>query len=327
MMNLIKTIRATEWWEYKFPPILIVPYFILYNSNLELLNAIYIVFFIICALIVGAIYVSILNDITDVEEDRAAGKNNNMAKYSRIKQFLFLSIPIFLALLFCWFLRKNIFALTFYLLSYVSFTLYSLPPFRLKQRGVLGLIADASGSQMLPSLFAVACMSYFSNYQLSINEILTLAVWSLCFGLRGILWHQFHDLENDVRSGLCTIVQRMEKTSTMVTGVIIITIELTAFLWLFHTIGNYYLYITLVIYLIYMLYRRRKTNLQIIIMKYTRPNFDIIMNVYYQVFLPISILVLISINRTEFLGLMVLHLFLFPSGFSRVIKNIFSQKN
>lgn len=322
-MKLIKTIRATEWWEYKFPPILIVPYFILYKTNLELLTAISIILFIIGTLIVGAIYVSILNDITDIEEDRAAGKKNNMAKYSKAKQFFFLSIPICLALLFCWFLQKNIYALTFYLLSYLSFTLYSLPPFRLKKRGILGLIADASGSQMLPSLFAATLMAHHSNYQLSTIQILFIAIWSLCFGLRGILWHQFHDLENDIRSGLLTIVQRMGETSTKITGGIIITVELTSFLWLLHTIGNHYLYITLILYILYMLYRRKKTNLQIIIIKYTRPNFDIIMNAFYQVFLPISILILISINRPEFLVLTVLHLLLFLSGFYRVIKNTF----
>lgn len=323
MIKLIKIIRATDWWEYKFPPILIVPYFILSHTTLSLLSAIYIVFFIICALIVGAIYVSILNDITDIEEDRAAGKKNSMAKYSKTKQLLILSIPIVVALVFCWFLRDNTFALAFYLLSYLSFTLYSLPPFRLKKRGVLGLIADASGSQMLPTLFAVAFTSYHSQHQLSIIEIVAVAIWSLCFGLRGIFWHQFHDLENDVRSGLFTIVQRMGRNSIRITGGILITVEIAAFLWLMHTLGNPYLYITLLLYLIYMLYRRRKTNLEIIIMKYTRPNFDIFMNVCYQVFLPISILILISIQRPEFLVLMALHLLLFSSGFFRVYKNLF----
>lgn len=324
MMNLIKIIRATEWWEYKFPPILLIPYFIiLSDTNLNLFSAIYSVLFIIFALIVGAIYVSILNDITDIEEDNTAGKKNNMSKQSRFKQFFFLSIPMCLAFLFFWLLRKNSLAFTFYLLSYISFTLYSLPPFRLKKRGILGLIADASGSQMLPSLFAVSFISYYSHYQLSIIEILVIAVWSMSFGLRGILWHQFHDLENDVRSGLYTIVQRMSKTSTRVTGTIIITIELAAFLLLMHTIGNNYLYISLLLYITYILYRIKETNLQVIIVKYTKPNFEIVMNVFYQVFLPISILILISIDRSEFLVLTILHLLLFPSGFYKVIKNLF----
>lgn len=324
MTNLIKIIRATEWWEYKFPPILVIPYFIiLSDANLKLASAIFSILFIIAALVVGAIYVSILNDITDIEEDTIAGKNNNMAKHSLIKQFFILSIPICLALLFCWFLRENNFALTFYLLSYVSFTLYSVSPFRLKKRGVLGLFADASGSQMLPTLFAVAFVSHYSHHQLSTVEIFAIAAWSLSFGLRGILWHQFHDLENDVRSGLFTIVQRMGRRTTMATGIIIISIELTAFLWLMRTIGNDYLYISLLLYIIYMLYRIKKTDLEVIIIKYTNPNFDIAMNVFYQVFLPISILILISFERPEFLAFTALHLLLFPTGFYRVIKNVF----
>jgi 4-hydroxybenzoate polyprenyltransferase len=324
MMNLIKIIRATEWWEYKFPPILVIPYFIILSTtNLKLSTAIYSILFIISALVVGAIYVSILNDITDIEEDNTAGKKNNMARHSRVKQFFFLSIPICLALFFCWFLQKNSFALTFYLLSYVSFTLYSAPPFRLKKRGILGLFADASGSQMLPTLFAVSFISYHSHHLLSTIEILAIATWSLFFGLRGILWHQFHDLENDVRSGLFTIVQQMGRRLTIATGLTILTIELAAFLWLMYTIGNHYLYIALLLYIIYMIYRIKKNNLQVIIIKYTRANFDIVMNVFYQVFLPISILILISIERPEFLVLTAIHLLLFPSGLYRVIKNIF----
>lgn len=325
MTNLIKIIRATEWWEYKFPPILVIPYFIiLSDTNLKLSTVVCSVLFIIAALVVGAIYVSILNDITDIKEDAIAGKNNNMAKHSRVKQFFILSIPICLALSFCWFLRENNFALAFYVLSYVSFTLYSVPPFRLKKRGVLGLFADASGSQMLPTLFAVTFVSHYSHHQLSTIEILAIAAWSLSFGLRGILWHQFHDLDNDVRSGLYTIVQRMGRRTTIATGLLIITIELIAFLWLMYAIGNQYLYIALLLYIIYMLYRIKKSDLEIIIIKYTSPNFDIVMNVFYQVFLPIATLILISTNRPEFLGLTALHLLLFPTGFYRVIKNIFN---
>ncbi|QNK63159.1 hypothetical protein H7F33_01130 [Pedobacter sp. PAMC26386] len=38
------------------------------------------------AIIIGAVYVSVINDLSDITEDAIAGKNNRMAKISQLLQ-------------------------------------------------------------------------------------------------------------------------------------------------------------------------------------------------------------------------------------------------
>jgi 4-hydroxybenzoate polyprenyltransferase len=245
-----------------------------------------------------------------------------MAKSSGFQQSVVMFILISIAFLFSWSMRKNLMAVTMYIASYLSFTLYSVSPFRLKKRGVLGLFADASGSQMFPTLFTAVYMSVQFQYKLAATDLIMIGIWSLCLGLRGILWHQFHDLENDRRSGLHTVVQQMNSTKTKIVGRSILFLEVSALLVFLFRLGNNYFLYTLIIYLAYMYYRRMKTNLEVIIIKYTTHHFDIIMNVFYQVFLPISILIAMMINHSEFAILLILHILFFPQGVYRVFKNV-----
>jgi 4-hydroxybenzoate polyprenyltransferase len=321
-MKVLNIIRAREWWEYKFPPILIIPYVVILKSNSSVIPSISSLCFLLSSLIAGAVYVSILNDITDIEEDESAGKKNRMAKLNTFQRSVVMFALICVAFLFSWFMRNNLLAVTMYIASYVSFTLYSVPPFRFKKRGILGLFADASGSQMFPTLFTAAYMSVQFHYKLSITDLSLIAIWSLCFGLRGILWHQFHDLENDRRSGLRTIVQQMSSTMTKIVGRSILFLEVSALLVFLFRLGNIYFFYALIIYLAYMLYRRMKTNLEVIIVKYTTNHFDIVMNVFYQVFLPVSILIAATINNPNFAILLALHILFFHQGVLQIFKNL-----
>lgn len=321
-MKVLTIIRAREWWEYKFPPILIIPYVVILKSGASFGTSIFSLCFLLSALIVGAIYVSILNDITDIDEDQSAGKHNRMAKLNRFQRGMLLLALISVACLFSWFMRNNLMAVVMYIASYLAFTLYSVPPFRLKKRGILGLFADASGSQMFPTLFIAAFMSVQFQYELSVTDLTMIAIWSLCFGLRGILWHQFHDLENDRRSGLHTIVQQMNGTMTKIVGRSILFFEVSALLVFLVRLGNNYFLYTLIIYLAYIGYRHMKTNLEVIIIKYNTNHFEIVMNVFYQVFLPVSILIAMTINHLEFAILLVIHLVFFPYGVYLVVKNV-----
>jgi hypothetical protein len=45
-------------------------------------------------------------------------------------------------------------SLSLYIMSWVAFSLYSIPPARLKTKGILGVLADASGAH----LFQVALL-------------------------------------------------------------------------------------------------------------------------------------------------------------------------
>jgi 1,4-dihydroxy-2-naphthoate octaprenyltransferase len=88
---------------------------------------------------------------------------------------------------------------------------YSLPPVRLKQRGLGGVLADALYAHALPLAFAGATMQAVGDTLPGGQPPeallwLTGLSWSLCLGLRNILTHQLADAANDRRSGTRTFV-------------------------------------------------------------------------------------------------------------------------
>lgn len=321
-MKIIKLIRAIDWWEYKIPPILVVPYFIILSTNLGFKEALSILSFILLSLVIGAIYVSLLNNITDLEEDKLAGKSNKMGDFRKSTQIIMLLIPLLIGFVLVGFMIENCLASLFSELCFFSFTLYSLSPFRLKKRGLAGVFADALGSQLFPSLFAMTYISAHTNYELTALKFTLVSIWSLCFGLRGILWHQFHDLENDLKSGLYTIVQNMSSRTTKIFGLLLIVIELLSLLGLLTIFGGYYFYFSLLAYFLYLFLYQRRTNVQIIILNYKQQNYCIFMNEYYQVILPIFTLLILTFVNPIFFFLLLIHILFFPLGLYRMVKNV-----
>jgi len=321
-MKWIQIIRAAEWWDYKFPPILVACYWILAQSTISIVEGLYTVVFILLALSAGAIYVSLINDLTDIEEDALAGKKNRMAQFSKTTRWALIGIALLPILVFSFLLHNHSMALIFYLLCYVAFTLYSVPPFRFKIRGLLGIIADASGSQLFPTLFVAFYTAQQCHYTFNNSQSFALAIWSLCFGLRGILWHQFHDLQNDIKSGLNTWVQQLKKPEIKRLALTLITAEILAFLMLVESFELKGVYVALVVYLIYLLLHLKLNSPEVIILKYSRSNYTILLNEFYQVFLPLALLISISLIQTNGYYLLILHLCLFPFGYYRIFKTL-----
>lgn len=80
--------------------------------------------------------------------------------------------------------------------------LYSLPPFRLKTRGVLGVIVAAS-FQRLPFFLMLVLETGGANI-----ATLLIATWLLGTGFLFIVHHQCEDAEHDRRSGAKTWIAR-----------------------------------------------------------------------------------------------------------------------
>jgi 4-hydroxybenzoate polyprenyltransferase len=321
MPNLFKVIRSNEWWEYKFPPILAVAYMIAFYSGVAAINLYPLLIFILFSLLTGAIYVSILNDITDIKDDAKAGKINRMAGLSLTKKLVFLFIPVFSAAIITFVLRKNIFAASMYVLSYVCFTFYSAPPFRFKKKGYAGIIADAGGSQLFPSLFVASYLSASLLCIISLHQFLLIGIWSLCFGLRGILWHQFHDMDNDKKSGTKTVVRQWSDNKTRITGIVIIAVEFISIVLLLINFKIVIAFYSLAVYFLYLLISHVKWQVKLIVLKPVAADYTIILNEYYQVFLPVSILLSLSFQQPAFLFYLAMHLLLFPKNTWRIIKN------
>src|SRR5690606_28094863 len=78
--NISRLARVQEWWEYKLPPVLAIGYATALLNNKLFIEVSACLIFILVSVIVGATYVSTINDIADINEDLASGKHNRMVK-------------------------------------------------------------------------------------------------------------------------------------------------------------------------------------------------------------------------------------------------------
>jgi 4-hydroxybenzoate polyprenyltransferase len=327
MRKILATIRTNDWWEYKIPPMLAVVYMIIQNSQYTVFELLPLTIISISAIILCAIYVSLLNDATDIEDDAKAGKKNGMANYNIIRQTIFVLLPVSGALcIIGGFLEFRSLGSLFYLAAYVSFTLYSLPPFRLKKRGFAGVAADALGSQVFPTLFLAVSFYQRTNQEIRLLPSACLVIWLFCFGLRGILWHQLADKENDKVSGLVTFVHKISDVQLSRLSTVIIIVEIFSFA-AFISLHAFFLIIPgLIVYFIYNWVLLKCFDVKQIVINPKHAQYRIFLFEYYQVFLPLSLLMLYAFkNPVNVIGLL-LHFLLFRVNICnilKVIKNVF----
>ena len=305
--------RAGEWWEYKLVPIfaafyasalhLGVPVWTLWPSALALL----------AALVPGAVFVSVINDLTDRDEDAIAGKANRMAGRPAWQAVLMVAAPVAMGLAFAWLWRDDPPLLLAYLAAWTAFSLYSLAPFRLKTRGFLGVIADASGAHLFPTLVAVLLVARQAGQEADPLWIGAVGLWAAAYGLRGILWHQLSDLDQDRAAQVRTFAQRHDSAAVVrLARYLIFPLEvvgLAAMLWL---LGHPLPPLALLFYLVLVQRRVAVWQMRAVLVQ-PRPRYLILMADYYDVFLPLAVLIASAILHPLDVAVVAVHLLLFPN--------------
>lgn len=312
-MKVFNVIRSQEWWTYKLPPLLAIGYATstlssapLYRISLQLL-------IILMSLVVGAVYVSVINDITDLEEDLASGKSNRIQHIPPRFRWLVPAACLLAGLIFEYHFYPDLLSCLLYLCSWIVFSLYSIKPFRLKNRGILGVFADACGSHFFTSLLMVSSVSYLTKQPVNWIWFVSVGVWSLCYGLRGILWHQFSDRDNDISVNLNTYASKIEPQLFVNRSRLIFAVELIAFCLMLYKLALPATIIGLALYLLLIFIRYKRYNGKIIlILAMKEERFQILMADYYQLFFPLSILVYSFLLNNLNGIVLVIHLILFP---------------
>ena len=65
---------------------------------------------------------------------------------------------------------------------WLAFVLYSVPPFRWKTRGLLGVFANAAGDSLFPTLVAVLSAFQAAQQPLKISWVAAAGTWRLPTG-------------------------------------------------------------------------------------------------------------------------------------------------
>lgn len=313
---LTDSIRAGEWWEYKLVPILAVYYATALTLHVPVRSIGLGAVTLLLSVFPGAAYVSVINDITDRAEDAAAGKPNRMAGRSPLVMATLTAIPVAAGIAFSFLWRHDALLLAFYLAAWTVFSLYSLPPFRFKTRGILGVLCDASGAHLFPTLVAVVLAYRAAHRPVSAAWLVAVAVWAFGYGLRGILWHQLTDRDHDRSAAVRTFAERHEPDVAVRLGTFIaFPLELAAFAAMLWMMGSIWPPLFLAGYLVIVRMRMKRWDLRPIVVK-PEPRFFIVLSEYYDALLPVSIL-LASLDGL----VLALHLLVFPVRLERLFQD------
>ena len=324
--SFFKAIRSHDWWLYKIPPLLAVAYVEILLLDLPALQSILTVTAMLFAITCVAAYGHIINDSFDIEVDQQVGKPNSMAQFSPWQRALFCLASVVLGFSLPILMHFGTLPIALLGINYLLPTLYSAPPFRFKEKGILGIISDAAGAHAIPTLFITATFSHLVTAPPLQAKGLAIIVtaWSFFAGIRGILLHQLWDRSDDLRSSVKTLVTESEIEDVRFwMSRIVFPIELLL-------LGSLILIISkstpliLVFTLFYCLFKLTLSKSD------STATFDpapvqksyVIPHDFYEVGLPLILATALSLQNAGFSVLLLLQVILFYPGIERRVTNL-----
>ncbi len=238
----------------------------------------------------AAIYASVFNDYMDLDQDRRAGKKTPMMDLSPAKRSAVIFISLSLMAAISLLLLHMPASLTCFLLIWAVYTAYSLPPIRLKERGILGVLCIGVGEHVLASFLAVFLVAELTGRSVPWWWLLPVLGWSLPFGCRGIVWHQLADIDNDRKVGCTTMGANLGAEALRRFGErVLFPIEVFSFLTFLILCNNLVVWLLLALHLFFEWMRYRFWSANIIIVDPV-PGGRFALFEYYQLFFPLAIL-------------------------------------
>ena len=256
------------------------------------------------------------NDLFDIEKDILAGKKNFLAGKSlifTITIFILSAVFIFLP----WgFLPKNEVSFILIAAQLLLFALYSIPPVRLKERGVAGIIADALYAHSIPVFLAAYTYALAAGKSFFTIDVLFLFLWQSVSGVRNILLHQLEDREADKKSGVRNLVSGLSTPQLSRLLSVLIVAELALCIFLFATLATYNpLFLIIVFVVIALTSADYRIFLRTLNFDFIPDNLRFFPNNIYEKWFPPVILFLLGFLNSWFFGVLFVHLALFNFDF------------
>ena len=321
--DLIGLIRADEWWEYKLVTILSVFYATALVLHVAVSSLWVSALSLLLAIVAAAIYASVINDVTDLAGDLQAGKRNAVAGRSRSMVATLVTLSAGAGCLFAWLWRDDTPLLSCYLATWLAFSLYSVPPFRFKERGAAGVLCDAAGEQLFPALVAVFLACRGAQRAVSGWWVASVAVWALAYGLRGIIWHQLTDVDNDRVAGFRTFARRHPHAAPFIGTFVVFSVELGALAAMLLQIGTAWPPAFLVLYVLYAVRSARRWQTAPVIVV-PKPRFFIVLHQFYSDLFPLALLITAAARDRRALLILVAHVLMFPRFVFQALRRIAS---
>jgi 4-hydroxybenzoate polyprenyltransferase len=233
--NTNRLLKIDKWWVYKIGSgvftLILLKLISNPDSNITFFISDLLLFLI---LILLAVYGHFINDYSDYEIDKIAGKSNIFSSIPiRIAPALILILAIGAISLAV--LNFSIDVQLFVGLQLISSVLYSLKPFRIKERGLFALALTGFYERLNPYIIIFLCTIPAYN-QLPITVlalILLYLVWSYLWECRNFINGQLKDVENDKQSSVKSLVIFVGQSQTILIKNVLLFIEVAALIsWL-----------------------------------------------------------------------------------------------
>ncbi len=199
MLKFINTYLGWRNWSVLYYNSIIENLFIFFyigtiQGDLTNTYLIHVIFFLLFS-IFSTTYGYLINDFADRELDRLHGKPNTFQNDGTGKAVLIITV-VFLLSVFSVipFFGSRSFIILWGIWLFLA-TFYSLPPFRFKEKGKLGLILVVLAQRVFPVLLLFAAFQ-FEN----IIDVLILLNLILARGFSSDINHQLQDYENDLKT-------------------------------------------------------------------------------------------------------------------------------
>jgi 4-hydroxybenzoate polyprenyltransferase len=322
MVAPARIIRTDNWFRQKLPPLLAVAYAVLLVGAVEPISALRTLPFVVLTICFVAAYGHVINDIFDVDADAAAGRPNAMTRVSPGQRIGLLIFLLASGLGCVAALRPTPMLVGLFVVNCLLPTLYSLPPIRLKERGISSVLADAFGSHVIPTLFVGMSLQEVASGDPTLEYRLILAAtcWAFFVGVRGILVHQVVDQSNDRAANVVTYGARLggEAVRSLLVKVLLPFEGLTLGIFLYFLLPfSVVLAAAVVVYAAGEISRmgRRLPLPHVFPQEPGRePHVPFLKNDFHEVWMPCALAVQLAINTPSYVTLVALHMILFRQG-------------
>lgn len=317
LLFFTQKLRLSNPWNFKAPLLITFPYLVcLLSKDAAADNFLAILVSIVVIIgVAGLGYMS--NDLGDRKKDALIGKENvliGMQTASLLILFLLFFAFTFLPWLY---LPFNSISFLLLALQIGLFFLYAMPPFRFKERGLLGIISDALYGHALPAVLASYTFYLFCGTRMVNFKAFTILLfsWQFAQGVRNIVFHQIKDFESDQKSGTTTFVtsRGLEKSLKLVKR-LILPVEVLLFtlflIFVWFLWGHWMLLVFALFYVVATLLRHHK---QLATMDY-RARAYTFLDDFYILWLPLLVLLQLCVESLHYLPIFILHLVLFKNG-------------
>lgn len=323
-------LRFSVWWQHIVPPVLAAAYLAVALGALApgALVAMLLPFLGSVVGIAGFGYY--LNDVCDLAADLAAGKANAAAAQGRPARAAILFGLLALGLSPWILLPRHPLNLALLGLQVALLTLYSARPFRLKERGFAGAVADTLYGHLLPVAITVATFfpGLAGRTAANLLAALPLAVLGALLlaakGLRNILLHQLGDRENDRRAGIRTFVLAAGPVRALnLINRLLLPLELGALVSVLVLLAPAApVWVGFAGFLVFTALMFSAWKFPYLPPRQLRFKFLYFLNDFYEEWLPPTLLAIAVARHGELWPLLPLHFALFPKGLAKIPGNL-----